>query len=502
MSKNNRREEFIERPLPANLDAERIALGSAMIEPQFISLMLAETTPDDFSTTLHEQTRTAIERLFKRGAKVDPITIHEEFKKFSNDGGAFKASDVAALSEGFPVKYFTAATLREHYAILREKSTLRAIMKQANVILQTAWAEDTESASIIATGSHFFNSFRHAKAIRSTRSIKDVAASVRNTFDGWKEGTKGASFSTGIPELDNMLRLRGIAKSELTYIAARPSLGKTALTLQMLTHFSRLGVPCLFVSLEMQPERLVMRMLPKLTGVANKSINPRTIKHDDEASAKLYDALTSVEDLPIHFESGAFDIQEAIAIVEHYCDEFGVQVAAFDYIQLMQANNLTQVGRNRSKRALETRNAELDYISRELKNLAVRRDIAVIVDAQLNREVEKEGRRPQKSDLRDSGGLEAAADVLVFIYDPNAKKNAKLNANEMPATVDVKLYCAKQRDGGVDWQIDVAFERDNQFFMSDRMYEQEGRSRFEHLDSHINRVEYTDENIPEEFKLA
>lgn len=196
-----------------------------------------------------------------------------------------------------------------------------------------------------------------------------------------------------------------------------------------------------------------MRMLPPISGIANKNINPQTLKSLPDASIRLHKALDQIENLPMYFES-ASEHHRLIAIAEHLIRTRGIQLVVFDYLQLFRN---VQVNRGATKEEAVGR------IITDLKSLAIRTNTASLGAIQFSRESEKEYRRPRGTDARDSGQIEQAADVLLFPWDRYAKEHAT-NPDEIKDSIDLDIYCEKQRDGERYWTVKVEYDKNLQTF--------------------------------------
>lgn len=453
-----RREQFLERPLPANEDAEKAILGGILLDNKLAHEVFSALTPEDFYSPLHRRIATAMRDLNATAKKIDPILIGEELKKDGSIEAIGGVTTITNLTYGLP--HFT--TLEEYITLVRVKSLARQTVRLFSEATSGLLEEEEAPGDIMA---------RTAKALvdmasggQRTESLKEVAGHVRKIFDEWSAGnTELSSVPTGIPELDAKLRLNGLAYGELTLVGARPSTGKTGLLIQFATNAIKLGIPTLFISLEMLKERIVMRMLPATTGIPNKAINPTTLRNMPAERDKLYAALDQL-DYPMYFDR-SFTLPKLLAKAEHFIHTRGVKLVVFDYLTLIKTGV--------AMRSSFDRVGNIGDITNELKELGVRNNVAVLGAAQLSRQNEKEFRTPRMSDLRDSGEIEQAVDTLIFPYDPDAKYHSA-----QPDTVKdyiwLDLFCAKQREGERNWAIPVEYNKNLQTFSSEEML---GRSK-------------------------
>ncbi len=446
----------MERPLPSSEDSEKAIVGGIILRPTLTHEVFTHLTPDDFYSPLYRRILAAIYALHKTARKIDPITIGEELKK---EGPVESMGGVTTISNttlGLP--HFE--SLKTYIDIVKEKSLARQTIRMLNEATTALLEEEDEPGAVIA---HLAKELINLQGgtHQNTYSLAEVREEVRTTFQEWEaDNVRMSSVPTGIPEFDRKLRLNGVAYGELTLIAARPSQGKTALLMQTTTHAVKLPepVPALFVSLEMQREKLVMRMLPRDTGIPNRAINPTTLKNMPDERALLYAALDRFE-YPLYFDR-SFNIDKLLANAEYYVQTRGVKLVAFDYLTLIKTGVATRDSFDRV--------SNIGDITNALKELAVRANCAVIGAAQLNRASEKEYRKPRMDDLRDSGEIEQAADVIIFPYDPEAKWNAQ-HPDSVKDSIWLDLYCAKQREGERGWSIPVQYDKNLQTFASQEM---------------------------------
>lgn len=450
-------EEFYEKPLPSSPEAEKVLLGGVLLTPKLASEVFFWVEPEDFYNQHHRAIAEAIRKLHRNGQPIDAVLLAEQLReggKLEMMGGI---STLTGLTFGLPV--FT--TLSEYAQIVRRKALARnAIRRASQFIAQVMDAPDAVVESITALQSELAL-LADKQAPPRANTMREAVKEVREVFEAWAEGnTAQSSLKTGIPELDARLRLKGLAKGELTLIAARPSIGKTALLLQMAMHSVRANVPTLFVSLEMLRNRLVMRTLPAMTDIYNNQINPYLFKSAPHLAEKLFGALDTLTELPMYFDRTA-QLDRLTATIEYYVRTHGVQLVVFDYLQLIEGGGGT-------KGQYFNRDAEVGRITTRLKEVAIRTNTAVLGAAQLNRDSEKEHRRPTLADLRESGAIEQAADVVLFPFDPNSKENAK-NPDAIKDTMVLELYCAKQRDGSRHWTIDLFYDKNLQLLSTREM---------------------------------
>jgi len=445
-----RREHYLERPLPSNEDAERVLLGAILLDNLLANGIFAELQPEDFYSPIHRRVAGAMLTLLRHAKPIDAILIGEELNKEGDVRSIGGVTHISNFTYGLP--HFS--NVNEYIKIVRDHALSRKLIDLNNSTTGAVLSQEESPDTILARLHSTIVALQATHSKISTQSIKTVTADVIDTFEQWQLGnTSASSLHTGIAGLDRKLKYRGLALGELAIIAARPSTGKTALLIQIALHIVRLGIPTLFVSLEMLKSKIVMRMLPAMTGIANKSINPDTLQKLPKEAERLKVALHSLEELPMYFDR-TNDIYKLIAILEYYVQVKGVKCLVFDYLTLFKALQVSKNG---------TRDTEVGTIVTEIKECLIRNNIAGLGAAQFSREADRSYGIPQMNWLRESGVIEQAADVLLFPYDPRGKlhhEQPELIANKMR----LNLFCAKQRDGERNWQVPLDYDKNLQTF--------------------------------------
>ncbi len=445
--------QFLEKPSPSAVDAEGTILGAILIDNRVAGEVFANVSPADFFSPNNRKIAEVMRLFMRQGKSIDPILIGEELKRQGTLDSIGGASSITNLTFGLP----HISDTKEYCDLIRKKSLARRLINDFSTGTRELLAED-EDADVILDKIITTLIAHKSNTVGKTQSMGEVVDNVMAVFDAWAAGNENvSSVKTGIPELDGFLKLKGLAYGEMTLVAARPSVGKTSILLQTALHVARLGVPVLFISLEMLKEKLVMRCLPATTLMPNRSINPDTFQNFPDQGNVLRQALIQFKSLPIYFDR-SFALSQLIATGEYYAQTKGVKLIIFDYLTLIHGN----LNKNAN------RDTEVGFISNSMKELAVRTDTAVFGAAQLNRESEKECRRPRKSDLRDSGMIEQAVDTLIFPWDADMKSHIK-NPDSIRDGLWLDLYCDKQRDGESGWTVPVYYDKNLQTMESPRM---------------------------------
>ena len=416
------------RTLPHNLDAERSVLGAILIDNEAFNIAASVIDAQAFFREAHRRIFDRMVALNERSQPIDLVTLTEELDRAGDLNETGGPAYIAALLDGVP-----RATNVEYYAkIVKEKATLRALIFSANKILSNAYEADQDADLILdeAESSIFSVADDRIKSgfIPMRELVKDSFPKIEQLFEH-KNFITGVS--TGFTEIDKMTR--GFQPGDLIIVAARPSMGKTSLVLNICQHVATNGGVAGVFSLEMSKEQLFMRMLASEAKIDNFRLMSGQI------GAKEYGSIThaletlSAAQLFIDDTANA-GVLEMRAKARRLQSEHGLHILAVDYVQLM-------TGRGR----FENRTLELASISRSLKGLAKELSVPIVVLSQLSRAPEaRADRRPQLSDLRESGALEQDADVVILIFREEMYKQ-----NNEPAESDgtAELILAKQRNG-------------------------------------------------------
>jgi replicative DNA helicase len=435
-------EAVAERTLPHNLDAERSVLGAILLHNDAFDLAAEVIDSGDFFRDAHRRIFDKMVKLVDRGDAIDLVTLKEELGRAGELDEVGGPAYITALVDGVP-----RSTNVEYYArIIKEKATLRNLIFSANKILATAYEGEEEADVILDQAEHAIFAIADDKIRDGFVSLRDLTQNSFETIEklhARKELVTGVA--TGFTKLDELTA--GLQPSDLIIVAARPSMGKTSLVLNIAQHVgTNTDLTVGIFSLEMSKEQLFLRMLTSEARIdahrlRGGFLGERDWEHLSKAIGALSETKIFVDDSP------SIGVLEMRAKCRRLAGAHGLHLVIIDYIQLMQ-------GRGR----FENRNLELASISRSLKGLAKELRIPVVVLSQLSRAPEsRSGHRPQLSDLRESGALEQDADVVVFIY----REDQYPDKNEPPVDAQgiAELIIGKQRNGptGV---IKLAFIRE------------------------------------------
>src|SRR3989454_5067680 len=418
-----------ERTLPHNLEAELSVLGAILLHSDAFTRGAGVIDWGDFFRDAHRRIFDRMVALSERHGAIDLVTLKDELGRAGELDEVGGPAYIAALVDGVPRSMNI-----EHYArIIKEKATLRNLIFSANKILATAYEAEEDADVILDQAEHAIFAIADDKVRDGFVSLRDLAQSSFETIEklhARKELITGVP--TGFTDLDEMTS--GLQPSDLIIVAARPSMGKTSLVLNIAQHVgTKTDLTVGLFSLEMSKEQLFLRML-----TAEARIDAHRLRRGflgERDWGRLSQAIGTLSDAKIFIDdSPSIGVLEMRAKCRRLSAEHDLDLVIVDYIQLMQ-------GRGR----FENRTLELASISRSMKGLAKEMNVPIVVLSQLSRAPEsRSDHRPQLSDLRESGALEQDADVVVFIYreDLYADKNQPTEAQGV-----AELIIGKQRNG-------------------------------------------------------
>jgi len=417
-----------ERTLPHNLEAERSVLGAILVHNDAFNTAAQVIDGRDFYRDAHRRIFDRMVALSERNEAIDFITLKEELSRGGDLEEVGGPAYVASLVDGVP-----RATNVEYYArIVKEKATLRNLIYAANKILTNAYEADQESDLILdeAESSIFAVADDRLKAgfVPMRELVNESFPKIEQLFEHKRLVT---GVPTGFVDLDEMTR--GLQPGDLVIIAARPSMGKTSLVLNIAQHVAVQGEHTVgFFSLEMSKESLFIRLLTSEAQIDSHRLMSGHIA--DRDYGRISHALEKLSSMRLFIDDTAnISVLEMRAKSRRLQAEHSLSLIVVDYIQLMSAR-----GR------YENRTLELASISRSLKGLAKELNVPIVVLSQLSRAPEsRSDHRPQLSDLRESGALEQDADVVILIYRDDAYNRDPNN----PDAGTAELILAKQRNG-------------------------------------------------------
>jgi replicative DNA helicase len=422
----------LERGLPASIDAERSILGAILLESLLYD-QAAELKPDDFSLDAHRRIFSRMRDLQDAGRPVDMITLAEELDRRKEVEAIGGVAYLSSLIDGVPER----PSIEHYVRIVRNKSLLRGLINIAQLAIAEAIDHSDEAEEVINRAEQ---GIFQLSENRLGQGFTDIPTIVRNSFGSLDElyarGQEITGLATHYTQLDKMTS--GFQPSDLIIIAARPSMGKTALAMNIAENASVLDNKVVGVfSLEMSKEALLMRMLASHSRVDSHRLRTGFIPKEDRekltfATESLMQARLFIDDTP------GISVTEMRSKARRLKQQEGrVDLVIVDYLQLMSA---VPIGGKR----FENRTQEVSAISRGLKAVAKELKVPVVALSQLSRAPESRGgdHRPQLSDLRESGSIEQDADVVAFIFREEIYKKDDPDLEGL-----AEVIVAKQRNG-------------------------------------------------------
>jgi len=412
-----------DRTPPHNLEIEKSILSSCLSFPDDLDDFADLLGPDDFYKTAHKITFKTITSLHQKNEPANITTVAE---RLIASGELEKAGGGVALSRLMDAP---PATDPAYYAdIIRGHAVRRRLIEVSNVILKTGYQKEIDPQDALNKAQTAILNIEYGKSGQCSTSLSDLAMDASDRYVALQKNSSGV---TGVPsgfiDLDRVLC--GFQKSDLIILAARPSMGKTALAVNIAINAAKGGYPVGFSSLEMNKNQITNRLFAGESGV--NLLKFTSGKFSSEDWGRITEAQIMLHNLPIEIDdTPALHYQEFARRARRMVSKKGVKIIFVDYLGLMQGDK--QGGRTE----------EVSSIARNLKATARSLNVPVVALSQLNRAVEsRPDKRPQLSDLRDSGALEQDADVVLFIYRP--EKYFKDEKHKGVAVIDV----AKQRNG-------------------------------------------------------
>ena len=436
---------------PQAVELEQAVLGALMLEKDSIISVQEYVSADAFYTEEHRTIYRAIESL---SAELKPIDLYTVTERLKVRGELKKVGGAAYLAQ-LTQKVGSAANVEFHAKIIAQKYVQRELIRSATEIQRRSYDEDQDVTDLIgfAEGEIFKVAEGHVK--RSVQNAKDILAKALAQIE---EASKNTSAFNGVPSgfmaLDRVTM--GWQPSDLIIIAARPSMGKTAFVLSMARNMAiDHEAPVAFFSLEMSAVQLMMRLIVAETGLYSNDIKsgrltPDQWRHLESATKPLGTAPLYIDDTPA---LSVFEFRSKARRLKIHND---IKIIVIDYLQLMTGSQDSKSGGNREQ--------EVAFISRTLKAIAKELNVPMIALSQLSRATEQRGgsKRPQLSDLRESGAIEQDADIVAFIHRPEYY-GINTDENGMPTAGMAEIILAKHRNGAVT-DVKLRFLKDQARF--------------------------------------
>jgi replicative DNA helicase len=427
---------------PQNIEAEQSILGGVLIENDALNTVVEFLEDGDFYREAHQKIFDCMISLSEKGEPLDLITLTNELRKKQELEEIGGASYLAGLVDAVP----TAANIAYYAKIVKEKSILRKLISTATEIVTQSYQEGKDLEDFLDEAEQSIFRISENRVRPAFYSIKEI---VKESFKVIEQLYEKKELITGIPsgfkDLDR--KTAGFQNADLIIVAGRPSMGKTALCLNIAQHAAiNVKVPTAIFSLEMSKEQLAIRMLCSEARVDSARLRSGFLSESDWP--KLTMAAGALSDAPLFIDdAAAISVLELRAKARRLKADRGLGLVIVDYLQLM-----------RGRSGVERREQEISEISRSLKALAKELNIPVIAISQLSRKAEdRPGRKPQLSDLRESGAIEQDADVILFIY----RDEVYNPDSDQKGTAEVII--GKQRNGPTG-KVDLSFISENTTF--------------------------------------
>lgn len=395
-------EASIRRVQPNDAMAEQAVVGAMIKDNEMIPVASEIVTPDDFYSPKYGKIFEVILEMNDAGSSVDILTLRDKLKEKNVPEEYSSLETLRDLLMSVP----TAANIRNYARIVSKNATLRRLIKAADEITEECYSDGNVLEDVLDRSEKRIYDISQRQRSGDYVSIKDTIMQVLNTIEkASKQSGAVTGISSGFYDLD--YKTAGFQKSDLLLLAARPSMGKTALALNIAEHVVvKERIPTVFFSLEMSREQLANRLLSMNSKIDAQSIRTGNLKPNEwgelvESARILGESTLIIDDTP------GISVREMRSKCRKLKMEKGLGFIIVDYLQLMTAGG----------KGSESRQQEISEISRSLKSLAREIECPVLALSQLSRDVEKrDNKRPQLSDLRESGAIEQDADVVMFIY--------------------------------------------------------------------------------------
>jgi len=423
---------------PQALELEEAVLGAMLIDKKVVDEVIDILQPDAFYKTSHQLIFEAIYQLFQDSQPIDLLTVSSELRKkgkLEAVGGEFY---LVQLSQ----RVASSAHIEFHARIILQKFIQRSLIKISNEIIESAYKESTDVFDLLDEAESKLYDVTQGNIKKSSETAQNLVLEAKKKIEEISKRDGLSGVSTGFEKLDKLTS--GWQPSDLIIIAARPGMGKTALTLSMARNIA-VGkqIPVAFFSLEMSSVQLITRLISSETGLSSEKL--RTGKLADHEWQQLNVKVTDLEKAPLFIDdTPSLSIFDLRAKARRLSSQHGIKLIVVDYLQLMTAGASSKTG---------NREQEISTISRNLKALAKELNIPVIALSQLSRAVETRGgtKRPMLSDLRESGAIEQDADIVSFIYRPEYYNIDEWDDDERtPSEGQAEFIVAKHRNGGLD----------------------------------------------------
>jgi replicative DNA helicase len=428
----------LQKGLPANIDAERFILGSVLLDHSRFIDIAGIVSNDDFALEKHRRIFSRMTELHARGEKIDRVTVANELLRCNELESVDGVSYLVSLDDGLP----HISNLDSYVKIVRDKAMLRRIAVASQQLMNRALMAEDDPEEILNGAEETLLRLGESRSEKGLSTPLQVIQNYEGGLNAFLDPSRRIKgISTGFTKLDEMTG--GLHAGELAILAARPSMGKTALALNICWHVAtRLLQPVAIFSLEMSQESLLTRMLCSAARVDSQRFRAGYL--NEQERQKLRGAANQMVEAPLYIDDTAginlMDMHAKLRRLQQSGQKLGLVVV--DYLQLMSVRGRT-----------ENRNQEVSQLSRGMKLLSKELGVPFLVLSQLSRATETMvgDHRPQLSDLRESGSIEQDADLVGFIFREEVYKRDREDLRGV-----AELILAKQRNGPVG-KIDLVF---------------------------------------------
>ncbi|MDO4417541.1 MAG: replicative DNA helicase [Eubacteriales bacterium] len=422
-------DDVISRVMPHSLEAERSVLGSMLIDPEAVEIAAEIIKEEDFYARQNGILFQTMLEMQRKGTAIDPVTLQTRLREKNLPPELYADEMIRELIAMVP----SSANIKSYANIVAEKSLLRSMIRANEEIAGNCYAETEEMETLLDKAERRIFEISQRRTASNFVPIDQIVMNAMNKIEQASR-IKGSvtGLSTGFTDLDN--RTAGLQPADFILIAARPSMGKTALVLNIAEYLTMREEKCIAIfSLEMSKEQLVNRMFAMQSHVDAQKIRIGDLTETEwaeviESAEKIGESRLIIDDTP------AISVPELRSKCRKYKLEFGLEMIIIDYLQLMSG----------SGRRGDSRQQEISDISRSLKALARELNVPVVALSQLSRAVEsRPNHRPMLSDLRESGAIEQDADLVMFIY-----RDDYYNEDSEKKGI-AEIIIAKQRNGPI-----------------------------------------------------
>ena len=432
---------------PQAPDLEEAILSGILIEKEAMTKVLDILEADSFYKPAHQAIYRSMRRLFERSQPIDALMVMEDLKRAEELELAGGPSYIAQLTS----KVVSSANIEYHARIVTEKFIQRELIRTSTEVIKDAYEDSTDVLDLLDKAGNYIFEITERNMGKQVADMGSLANQLLEQLTALREQEDGLTgVPTGFTELDRLTS--GLQSSDLIIIAARPAMGKTSFVLSLARNAAaEYGHGVAIFSLEMSAAQLAGRIFSQDAEVNGQKM--RNGKFDDDEWARLVDAMNRIGEAPIYIDDTAgINVFELRAKCRRLKLEKDISMVIIDYLQLMSGAGESNKGMNREQ--------EVSGISRALKGLAKELEVPVIALSQLSRAVETRGgdKRPQLSDLRESGSIEQDADMVMFLYRPEyygIEEDEQGNSLKGTATIIV----GKNRHGEAK-DIRLAFQND------------------------------------------